>query len=265
LFVNYTDRRGDTRVVEYRADPANPDRALADSAVEWLAIDQPWANHNGGGIEFGPDGTLYIGTGDGGAANDPKGSGQDRRSLLGKMLRIDVDTPGARPVIVQLGLRNPWRFHFDAKTGDLYIADVGQDLWEWVNVAAAARIDGVNWGWNVTEGSGCFNRRQCDPSKYAAPAIEYDHKTGCSITGGEVYRGAAIPAIDGHYFYADYCSGLIRSFRWFADGVRQHWDWKPVLDPNFRLATISSFGSDHDGELYVLSLGGVIYKVVPKS
>jgi glucose/arabinose dehydrogenase len=249
LFVNYTNRAGATRVVEYRVDAADPSRVDPGSAKIWLGIDQPWGNHNGGGLEFGPDGQLYIGTGDGGAANDPLGSGQDRRSLLGKMLRIDVDRRDARPVIVQLGLRNPWRFHFDRETGDLYIGDVGQDRWEWINVAAAGAIDGVNWGWNVTEGSRCFRGRDCDPSKFAAPAIEYDHQTGCSITGGEVYRGAAIPEIAGHYFYADYCTGIVRSFRWAAGGVRQHWDWKPVLDPRFRLATLASFGSDAAGEL----------------
>lgn len=267
LFVNFTNRGGDTRVVEYRVDAADPDRVDPSTARAWLEIDQPWGNHNGGGLEFGPDGKLYIGTGDGGAAGDPLGSGQDRRSLLGKMLRIDVDTPGARPVIVQLGLRNPWRFHFDRETGDLYIGDVGQDRWEWVNVAAAGAIDGpeaaINWGWNVTEGSRCFRGRDCDPSRFARPAIEYDHETGCSITGGEVYRGAAIPEIAGHYFYADYCTAIIRSFRWAGGGVRQHWDWKPVLDPRSRLATLSSFGSDAAGELYLISLDGPIYKIVP--
>jgi glucose/arabinose dehydrogenase len=264
LFVNFTNRAGDTRVVEYRVDSADPDRVKADSAVVWLELEQPWANHNGGGLEFGPDGKLYIGTGDGGAADDPLGAGQDKKTLLAKMLRLDVDTPKSRPVIVQWGLRNPWRYHFDPKTGDLYIGDVGQNLWEWVNVAPGGRLDGINWGWNITEGSRCFQNKPCDPNKFAAPAVEYDHKTGCSITGGEVYRGAAIPAISGHYFYADYCTGIVRSFRWASDGVRQHWDWKPVLDPNFRLANISSFGHDHDGELYLISLNGPIYKVVPK-
>jgi glucose/arabinose dehydrogenase len=180
------------------------------------------------------------------------------------MLRLDVDGGEARPEIVQLGLRNPWRYDFDRETGDLYIGDVGQDQWEWVNVVAAAKIDGVNFGWNVTEGSRCFRARDCDAERFAPPAIEYDHQTGCSITGGEVYRGRAIPALRGHYFYADFCTAIIRGFRWAPDGVRDHWDWKPVLDPDFRLAQIASFGHDAAGELYLVSLDGPIYKIVPK-
>lgn len=263
FFVNYTGAKGETRVVEMKA--AGPEKVAAGSERLWLRIEQPWGNHNGGGLEFGPDGKLYIGTGDGGAAGDPKGSGQDPDSLLGKMLRIDVDgeAPG-KPEIVQMGLRNPWRYDFDAATGDLYIADVGQDRWEWINVVAADAIEGKNFGWNITEGSQCFRSSDCDKSGLTGPAIEYDHDTGCSITGGEVYRGSAIPALRGHYFYADYCTALIRSFRWSEDGVRQHWDWKPVLDPDFKLASISSFGHDAAGELYIISLEGPIYKIVPR-
>jgi glucose/arabinose dehydrogenase len=264
FFVNFTDRRGATRVLEYRASKSDPEQLAGGEPRQWLEIEQPWGNHNGGGLEFGPDGKLYVGTGDGGAAGDPLNSGQDPKSLLGKMLRLDVDGGEAGPEIVQLGLRNPWRYDFDRETGDLYIGDVGQDRWEWVNVVAAAKIDGVNFGWNVTEGSRCFRARDCDAERFTPPAIEYDHQTGCSITGGEVYRGRAIPALRGHYFYADFCTAIIRSFRWDPDGVRDHGDWKPVLDPDFRLAQIASFGHDAAGELYLVSLAGPIYKIVPK-
>jgi glucose/arabinose dehydrogenase len=262
LYVNYTDRKGDTRVVEYQVDPADPDRVDPATARELLALPQPWANHNGGGLEVGPDGALYVGTGDGGAADDPRGLAQDDGSRLGKMLRIDLDS-GAVDVVAK-GLRNPWRYAFDRPTGDLYIGDVGQNRWEWVHVIRFAELPGANFGWNIVEGDHCFRRPGCDRRGLVAPAVEYDHQTGCSITGGEVYRGKALPALDGVYFYVDYCTALIRSFRWRAGEVHQHWDWKPVLDPDFKLAQLSSFGVDHDGELYLLSLAGDVYQLVPR-
>ncbi|HLU65814.1 MAG TPA: PQQ-dependent sugar dehydrogenase, partial [Kofleriaceae bacterium] len=261
FYVNYTDRAGDTRVVEYRASAGDPDRADPTSARVLLRLDQPYRNHNGGGLELGPDGRLYVGTGDGGAAGDPLGAGQDRKQRLAKMLRIDVDAARPRPVIVQHGLRNPWRFAFDSKTGDLYIGDVGQDRYEEIDVVAARDLVGANFGWNVMEGNHCFRRRSCDKSRFVAPAVEYDRKAGCSVTGGEVYRGRALPELDGVYFYADYCTAIVRSFRWAAGSVYQHWDWKPVLDPEFKLTTIASFGLDADGELYVVSLDGPIYRL----
>jgi glucose/arabinose dehydrogenase len=262
LYVNYTDRRGDTRVVEYRVDPSDPERADPASARELLKLRQPYANHNGGGLEFGPDGKLYVGMGDGGAADDPHGNGQDDRSKLAKLLAIEVDS-GAVDVVAK-GLRNPWRYAFDARTHDLYIGDVGQDRLEEIDVLPFAELRGANFGWNTMEGSECFVDGTCDQRGLVMPAIEYDHQTGCSVTGGEVYRGKALPALDGLYFYADYCTALVRSFRWRNGRVDQHWDWKPVLDPEFKLATLSSFGIDRAGEIYLLSLDGDAYKLVPR-
>lgn len=154
-----------------------------------LRVDQPWRNHNGGGIEFGPDGMLYVGMGDGGAAADPKGAGQDPKNRLGKMLRVDVETK--KVTIIQSGLRNPWRFSFDSKTGDLYIGDVGQNKWEEIDVVAANNIEGANFGWSVWEGKHCFGKRRCSGTGMMPPAIEFGHDTGCSVTGGVVYRGKA--------------------------------------------------------------------------
>jgi glucose/arabinose dehydrogenase len=266
LYVNYTARRdGDTRVVELTVDAGDPDAVDPKSARELLKVEQPYGNHNAGDLQFGPDGLLYVGTGDGGAANDPHGNGQNPDALLAKMLRLDVDAADPKPVIVQIGLRNPWRYSFDRNTGDMYIADVGQNKWEWVLVVAAGDIDGHNFGWNRTEGMHCFRPRiGCDRTGITPPVIEYDHDTGCSITGGFVYRGKALPALDGVYFYADYCTGLLRSFRWRDGRVTDLWDWKPALDPDNKLATLSSFGQDADGEIYLVSLDGVIWKLVPK-
>jgi len=261
FYVNFTDKDGDTRVVELRVDPDDPDRADPTSERAIFRLDQPYANHNGGGIEFGPDGKLWIGTGDGGAAGDPKKAGQDRKQLLAKMLRVDVDARKPVAEIMQIGLRNPWRFAFDPKTGDLYIGDVGQDRWEEVDVVAAGGLRGANLGWSQVEGNHCY-RKGCAPERYLAPAVEYDHRTGCSVTGGEVYRGKAIPELDGVYFYADYCTAIVRSFRWARGAVYQHWNWKPVLDPDFKLSTIASFGVDREGELYIVTLDGAIDKLV---
>lgn len=263
LFVDYTDRDGDTHVVEFRttADGARVDRATARPL---LRIAQPYSNHNGGNLIFGPDGALWIGTGDGGAAGDPQGNGQDPDSLLGKMLRLDPDQPTPAPTIVARGLRNPWRYAFDAATGDLYIGDVGQNEWESVYVVPAARLTGHNFGWNVAEGRHCYQAERCDRRGFTAPVTDYSHQVGCSITGGGVYRGAALADLAGLYFYADYCTGLIRSFRWAPDGIRDHWDWKSTLDPAGVLSQISSFGTDAAGELYLLSLSGDIWRFGPR-
>jgi len=260
LYVDYTDLAGDTHVVEYQVSARDPDRVDPATARELLTIEQPYANHNGGNLVFGPDGGLWIGTGDGGAGGDPRGNGQNPKALLGKMLRLDVDTPGAQPEIAAIGLRNPWRYSFDAATGDLYIGDVGQNAWEQVYVVPADRRTGHNFGWNVAEGRHCFERDTCDRAGFTAPVADYPHADGCSITGGFVYRGKALPALDGVYFYADYCTAIVRSFRWAKAGIRDHWDWKAALDPDGTLAQISSFGVDADGELYVLSLGGEVYR-----
>jgi glucose/arabinose dehydrogenase len=262
FFVDYTDRKGDTRIVEMRLDPRNPDRADPASAREILFIDQPYANHNGGNLVFGPDGKLWVGTGDGGSAGDPQGNAQNRASLLGKMLRIDVDAEKPAPEVVGIGLRNPWRYAFDRKTGDLYIADVGQDRWEWVTVVPAGHLTGHNFGWNVVEGSHCYGSARCDTTGFTLPAVEYGHDAGCSIIGGDVYRGKALPELDGLYFYSDFCTALLRSFRWQNGRVEDRWDWKRALDPESRLAKIASFGLDGDGEFYLVSQDGAIWKLV---
>jgi hypothetical protein len=187
------------------------------------------------------------------------------------MLRFDVDAAKPRVEIVHLGLRNPWRHAFDVKSGGLYMGDVGQNAWEYVFVAP---IDAGkrNFGWNVTEGNHCFRTKTCDRSAFTPAVAEYSHDTGCSITGGYVYRGKALPFLDGHYFYGDYCTGVLRSFVWTKDPststsagwIRDHWDWKASLDRRAILSQISSFGVDHEGELYVVLLTGAIYKLVPK-
>ena len=271
LYVNYTDPDKDTHVVEYRAS-ADGLRVDPNTARELLVVDQPYSNHNGGHLAFGPDGKLYVGLGDGGSAGDPLGAGQDLKQKLGKMLRLDVDAPStakAPTEIALYGLRNPWRYAFDPATGDLYIGDVGQDQWENVYVVAAGDRLVHNFGWNVSEGAHCFRSKECDQRNFTAPVADYPHAEGCSITGGQVYRGAALPELAGVYFYADYCTGLLRSFRWYrapderAGGViRDHWDWKATLDRDGVLAQVSSFGTDAAGELYVVLLTGSIYQLV---
>jgi hypothetical protein len=187
------------------------------------------------------------------------------------MLRFDVDAAQPGVEIVHMGLRNPWRYSFDVKTGGLYIGDVGQNAWEYVFVAP---IDGPqrNFGWNIVEGNHCYNARTCKRTGFTPPVAEYPHDEGCSITGGFVYRGKALPMLDGRYFYADYCTGLLRSFVWTHDPssptapgwIHDHWDWKNSIDRRGILSQISSFGVDHDGELYIVELTGAIYKLVPK-
>lgn len=274
FYVNYSDTEGDTRVVAYRAS-GDPDLADPASAEILLTIEQPFSNHNGGHLAFGPDGFLYIATGDGGSGGDPQGNGQDRLDLLGSLLRIDVragsgyaippDNPfvgvtDARPELWDIGLRNPWRFSFDRGTGDLYIADVGQNAREEINVAprSAGGGRGANYGWNIMEGTACFAGTACDTSGLTLPALEYGHSEGCSVTGGYVYRGSALPDLAGHYFYADFCEGWVRSFRFTGGEVTAGRDW-PELAPG---GQVPSFGEDAAGELYVLDAGGTVYRIV---
>lgn len=270
FFVNYTDTRGDTRVERYRV---STDRNRADPASAQLIIQvtQPYANHNGGLVAFGPDGKLYIGMGDGGGGGDPDETGQDPLQLLGKMLRLDVDgalpyrIPGdnpyagrtnPRPEIWAMGLRNPWRFSWDRTANLLYVADVGQNRLEEVNVVPAA-TGGANYGWDLMEGSDCFEPREgCDRTGLTLPVAQYTHDDGCSITGGYVYRGQDIPALRGHYFYADYCEGWIRSFRYASGQAADARSWE--LE---NVGSVTSFGEDGRGELYVVSTRGV-YKIV---
>ena len=271
FFVNYTDPQGDSVVARYQVS-ADPEVADPESAAIVLTQKQPFANHNGGNLLFGPDGYLYIGFGDGGSGGDPMGNGQNGATWLGKMLRIDVHgdlpygvpednpfvgSPGTRPEIWAFGLRNPWRYTFDRATGDLFIGDVGQGVWEEVDFVPAGAA-GLNFGWNEAEGNHCFKSpTTCDLAPFVAPAAEYDHGRGdCAVVGGYVYRGSTYPAMQGVYLYADECSGRVWSMVRAADGA-----WESAELARTGIA-ISSFGEDDAGELYVTGFGdGVVYQV----
>lgn len=275
--VHYTDASGNTRVSTFARSGSDADLADPASEEEVLTAEQPFANHNGGQLLFGPDGFLYLGLGDGGSGGDPQGRGQNLTDLLGSILRLDVRTTNpytipadnpftgsttARPEIWSYGLRNPWRFSFDRATGDLYIGDVGQSQWEEVDVSPAAEGagKGINFGWNVMEGRHCYGSTTCDQTGLTLPALEYSHDGGCSVTGGSVYRGAAIPALQGAYFYADYCGGWVRSFRYQDGKATESLNW-PTLAPG---GGVTSFGEDAAGELYVTSADGRVFRIVPK-
>jgi glucose/arabinose dehydrogenase len=290
FFVNYTDPNGDTVIARYQVS-SDPDRADRDSERMLIGIDQPFINHNGGQLAFGPDGYLYIGMGDGGSGGDPRNYAQNDTVLLGKLLRMDVrvppdsttlytvppDNPQAERgdplgLIWAKGLRNPWRFGFDRATGDLYIADVGQGDREEIDVQPAASSGGENYGWRVFEGFACFNpapQPNCPdpPTGYTMPVIDYGHSGGrCSITGGYVYRGCALPDLRGVYFYADFCTQFIESFRLVDGVVTGLHDRTAELAPGGPLAIdeVSTFGEDARGELYIADyLDGELYKVVP--
>jgi glucose/arabinose dehydrogenase len=273
--VHYTDVAGDTRVSGFRVS-SDPNLADAASEVEILSADQPFPNHNGGQVIFGPDGYLYVMLGDGGSSGDPGARGQSLADLLGSILRIEpleaggyavpddnplVGTTGALPEIWSYGLRNPWRVAFDPANGDLYIADVGQQEWEEVNVTTSAEGAGrgLNFGWSTMEGPACFRDAPCDDEGLELPVLSYGHGAGCSVTGGFVYRGAAIPALQGHYFYSDFCRGWVRSFRFENGTAVDQFQW-PTLAPG---GSVPSFGRDATGELYVMTTGGAVYKIVP--
>jgi glucose/arabinose dehydrogenase len=276
LFVNYTDRQGDTVVARFAVSD-DPDQADPDSASIVLTVAQPAPNHNGGNIVFGPDGYLYIGLGDGGDAGDAFGNGQNGQTLLGAMLRIDVSVgdgapysippdnpftgdPGVLDEIWAIGLRNPWRYSFDRLTGDLYIADVGQNVYEEVNIQPAASPGGENYGWPIMEGQHCYpERASCSAEGLALPVIEYDHTQGCSVTGGYVYRGRAFPALEGVYLFGDYCSGRIWGLAPGGDGT---WQVAELIQSGVQ---ISSFGEDEAGEIYVLDMrGGALYQIAAR-
>ena len=277
FFVDYTDTNGNTAVASVAVSGSDPNVADPASLRVILHVDQPFANHNGGGLAFGPDGNLYIALGDGGSGGDPHGNGQRLDTLLGKILRIDVigepteglqygiptDNPFTegtpdRPEIWAYGLRNPWRFSFDRTTGDLWIGDVGQGEYEEIDRALVGSGRGANYGWNVMEGRHCFNANRCDQRDLVLPLAEYDHSAGdCAVIGGYVYRGTASPALAGGYFFGDECSGTIRAV--VADGPDAQ---KPTVLLNSG-KTISSFGEDDDGELYLTDLtGGALYRLV---
>jgi glucose/arabinose dehydrogenase len=252
FFVDYTDRNGDTRVVEFRSDGQ---KALQEPRKQWLFVDQPYENHNGGHVVFGPDGRLYVGMGDGGSGGDPEGRAQNMSSLLGKLLAINVDKAGSKPQIVALGLRNPWRFSFDRATGDLYIGDVGQNAIEEIDYTPRRSPGIENYGWDVYEGRSKFEDKQPSGGKLVFPIAQYPHSQGISVTGGFVYRGSAVPALKGRYVYGDFGSGTIWTLRVVkgkATGLKRE---------AIRVSSLSSFGEDAAGELYAVSLEGTVSKI----
>lgn len=265
FYVNYTEDStgGDTYIVRYTVSSENPTVANPASAEIVLVIGQPYDNHNGGQLQFGPDGMLYIGVGDGGSGGDPQNYAQTPGTLLGKMLRIDVETgnpvtytiPDDNPFvdntayrgeIWSVGVRNPWRFSFDRDTGDMYMADVGQGQWEEVNFQPAG-VGGQNWGWRCYEGTHEFNLNGCDSEfPYDMPVQEYDHDSGCSVTGGYVYRGATSERMNGVYFFTDYCSGTV----WGLQNNGTGWIRQILAEQGFGQA---SFGEDENGTLYLMN------------
>ena len=289
FYVSYTDTAGNSVIARYLVS-GSANVAVSTADLVMLTVAQPFPNHNGGMITFGSDGFLYIGFGDGGGGGDPDNRAQNMNDLLGKLLRIDVtrddfptDTtrnygvPPSNPFVGQanvkeeiwsFGLRNPWRYSFDRQTGDLYIADVGQGTREEVNVSTGTSAGKrINYGWNITEGSLCFPiGSMCSTAGLTLPLIEYDHSAGaCSITGGYVYRGTAVPALQGTYFYGDFCARFVRSFRLSANGsATEEADW-PALSPS---GNITSFGEDAVGELYIMTHNfttqqGSLFRIVP--
>jgi len=269
LYVNFTNVDGDTTINEYPF----ADGSVTGPPRRVLFVRQPYPNHNGGDLVFGPDGDLYIGLGDGGSEGDPQGNGQNLSTLLGKMLRIDprpsglasytvppdnpfVGKAGVRPEIWAYGLRNPWRYSFDRSTGDLWIGDVGQNAWEEVDYQAAGSKGGENYGWNAREGNDSYQGSA--PAGAVPPVFEYGHGSGeCAVTGGYVYRGSAIPALQGAYVFADFCLGDVVAIR-IQDGrvVQQ-------VSLGLSVPSLSSFAEDQSGELYALSLVGALYRLEP--
>jgi glucose/arabinose dehydrogenase len=246
-YINYTDRNGDTRVVEYRGR-----RRLR----QILFVDQPYSNHNGGQNAFGPDGRLYVGMGDGGSGGDPEDRAQNLGERLGKLLAINVDRRGSRPQIAAYGLRNPWRFSFDRRTGDLYIGDVGQNAWEEVNFVRRRSPGLENYGWDVYEGRARHESKAPNPrGRLVFPIAVYPLGTHCAVAGGFVYRGSAVPAARGRYFYGDNCSGAVWSLRVVGGRARS------IRREPITLDGLSSFGEDGRGELYAVTLGGRLYQL----
>jgi glucose/arabinose dehydrogenase len=275
FFVLYVDGNGDTVVAEYHRSASDPDVADPASGRTVLVVDQPAAdapNHHGGTLQFGPDGFFYISIGDGGVAIGVTTRAQDLHLLLGKLLRVDVDhdipyaiprdnpfiaTPGARPEIWALGLRNPWRFSFDRATGDLTLADVGNDTWEEVDILPLAQSRGANFGWPMTEGKHCFPPgSSCSFAGLTLPVIEYGREGGCAVTGGFRYRGSRLPALAGAYLYGDWCSGMIWAARQTPAGLQS------TLVADMPVSVVA-FGESDDGELYVVDYLGSIARIEP--
>lgn len=269
FYVNYTDLDGNTKIARFSVSVDNPDRADAASQEILLSIEQPYQNHNGGMAAFGPDGNLYLGLGDGGSAGDPQDNAQNLGSLLGKILRIDVDAAdpygipsdnpfangSGQPEIWAYGLRNPWRFSFDRLTGDLYIADVGQNKWEEISFLRAGSAGRLNLGWDYFEASYLYEDSPPAAEVFLSPVAEYTHEQGCSITGGYVYRGAALPEWQGIYVFGDFCTGDVWGLLHTASV-----EWQTqVLYRN--VGRITSFGEDETGELYLVDRAGFIYRL----
>ena len=270
FFVYYIDRDGNTVVASFHASAADPDRADPTTQVDLLNVHQPYSNHNGGSLAFGPDGYLYIGLGDGGSEGDPLRTGQNTDTLLGKILRIDVDAgepytipkdnpfalKGGLPEIWAVGLRNPWRFSFDRLTGDLYIGDVGQDSWEEVDHVPAGTPGGMNFGWSFFEGDHPYHSGAPAGVTFTTPVAEYSHADGCAITGGYVYRGRALPAFQGVYLFGDYCSGMVWGLIQTGPGA---WQTQALFQTGLR---ITAFGQDEAGELYLVDYNsGSLYRL----
>jgi glucose/arabinose dehydrogenase len=255
FYVDYTDRNGDTRVVQYRS---NGRTALSGSAKQLLFVKDFASNHNGGQLQFGPDKLLYWGNGDGGGGGDPEHNGQSLSRPFAKIMRLNTKAAKPRWQLVAYGLRNPWRFSFDRKTGDLYIGDVGQGSWEEIDYLRHGWSGLQNFGWNRYEGRHIYesSTQLLTRGTYRPPVAEYSHSEGCSVTGGYVYRGTKVPAASGRYFYGDYCSGTIWSFKISsgkATGLRK--------EP-FKVDGLSSFGEDTTGELYLMSVNsGDLYRL----
>jgi glucose/arabinose dehydrogenase len=253
FYVNYTDRSGNTRVIEFRSRNGV---GLKSTGRQLLFVRQPYANHNGGELQFDRQGRLYVGMGDGGSAGDPGNRAQNPSERLGKLLRINPLARGARWQLVALGLRNPWRFSFDRANGDLYIGDVGQGAWEEIDYRAAGQIGTLaNYGWRAFEGRARFSNTTLGPGQVVAPVYVYSHDEGCSVTGGYVYRGRAVGAAAGRYFFGDYCSGTIWSLR--IDNGRA----VDVRRESFRVGSLTSLGEDVAGELYFATGNGRIYRL----
>jgi len=271
FYVNYTDLNGDSVIARFSVSGNDANRADAGTELQLMNISQPYANHNGGSVVFGPDGYLYLGLGDGGSGGDPQGNAQSLNTLLGKILRIDVDngnpyaippgnqfSGGGAAEIWAYGLRNPWRFSFDRLTGDVYIADVGQNAWEEVNFLPAGSPAGANFGWVIREGTHPYEGTAPVGMELIDPVAEYDHGQGCSVTGGFVYRGGALPAWQGVYLYGDYCTGVIWGLARTPDGA---WLNRVLFETGLN---ISSFGEDAAGELYLTDLNGGVYRLSAK-
>lgn len=261
FYVVFTDPAGDTVLARYQVDPANPNQADPASETVILYQEQPYGNHNGGPLLFGPDGYFYVGLGDGGAVGDPFDNAQDPNTLLGAILRLDVDgafpyaVPPDNPFVAQankrgevwlLGFRNPWHFSFDRLTGDLYVTDVGQDGWEEVNFVPAGAGGGLNYGWPIREGYECYEADTCQAKGLQMPVMAYDHSEGCAIIGGYVYRGTQFPELAGNYFYSDFCRGSIWTLRYTDSG---EWVRTAVYETG---ESVANFAEDPAGELYVV-------------